>query len=376
MKYRYFADGTMKLSTVGIGGSMLHHVSETEMINLLDSAAEMGINVIDLATDNIDVFPKVGNALAGRRNDFIVCVHLGLTFTEDGQYKRTRNVEEVKKGFEAQLAMLNTDYADIAYIHYVDEIDDYHTVFSSGMYEYAQQLKRQGRITKLGFGSHQVQVSRMLLENGDFDVFMFSINPAYDLDPVEHNPLEEDLHSLDALQVAQERADLYRFAEKSGVGITVMKSLGAGRLLKEETSPLKRALTVPQCIQYSLDRPAVLSCMIGVDTSDKLTELASWDAAPAEERDYSFISSMQFTEMKGTCVYCNHCLPCPAQIDIAGVHKFLDLSLIGDELARKHYFSLEHTASECIACGNCEKNCPFGVSVRDKMKKAVIHFGV
>ena len=35
-----------------------------------------------------------------------------------------------------------------------------------------------------------------------------------------------------------------------GVGITVMKSLAAGNLLKAETSPFGMALTPVQCIQY------------------------------------------------------------------------------------------------------------------------------
>lgn len=30
--------------------------------------------------------------------------------------------------------------------------------------------------------------------------------------------------------------------------------------------------------------------------------------------------------MTGRCMYCNHCQPCPARIDIAAVTKFLDLA--------------------------------------------------
>ena len=40
----------------------------------------------------------------------------------------------------------------------------------------------------------------------------------------------------------------------AGVAITVMKLLGAGTLLKAESSPFGVAMTVPQCIQYCLDR--------------------------------------------------------------------------------------------------------------------------
>ncbi len=72
------------------------------------------------------------------------------------------------------------------------------------------------------------------------------IDQGFDFDPVTHNPLEEDLSAYESLSIARDRAELYRFAEKNGVGITVMKSLGAGRLLDARTSPFKQALSVPQ----------------------------------------------------------------------------------------------------------------------------------
>jgi predicted aldo/keto reductase-like oxidoreductase len=155
-----------------------------------------------------------------------------------------------------------------------------------------------------------------------------------------------------------------------------MKPLGAGRLLDERTSPFERALTVPQCIQYCLDRPAVLSCMVGADSVENLKALAAYYDTSGEERDYSFIAGMHFEKMLGKCVYCNHCLPCPSSIDIARVHKFLDLAQVGDELARQHYLALEHKAGDCIECGSCEDNCPFQVAVREKMKEAVALFGL
>ncbi|CAK7031940.1 MAG: hypothetical protein DESF_01342 [Desulfovibrio sp.] len=375
MDYRAFPKGGEAISTVGIGGSKLHAVSDETMKTMVDYAIANGINIIDLATETAEVFPKVRKALAGRRDRVMLALHLGLTFQDDGQYKRTRDLEEVRRGFEKQLADLDTDYADIAYIHYVDDFDDYERVFAEGTYDFGLQLKREGRIKKLGFASHRVDVARKFLEQGDFDLFMFSINPAYDLDPVANNPLEEDWSAMNSLNVAEERVALYRLAEKLGVGITVMKPLGAGRLLDGRTSPFGRALTVPQCLQYCLDRPAVLSCMLGADSVENLTDWIAYYDSTCEERDYAFIADLHFEEMLGKCMYCNHCLPCPVNIDIARVNKFLDLAQVGDELARQHYLALEHKAGDCIECGSCEGNCPFQVPVRDKMKQAAELFG-
>ena len=334
------------------------------------------MNTIDTAASPFGIFPKVGRALRGCRDRFIIGLHLGLTFREDGQYVRSRDLDVVKRNFDEQLEALGTDFADIAYIHYVDELDDYEKVFQNGIYDYAQQLKKEGRIRKVGFGTHRASIGLKFLQDGAFDVFMFSINPAYDLDPVSPNPLEEDFSKFSRLAIAKERAELYHVAQKLGVGITVMKPLGAGRLLDVKTSPFKRAMTVPQCIQYCLDRPAVLSCIVGVRNLDELKQLVAYYRTSPSERDYAFIAGMQHEEMMGKCVYCNHCLPCPSNIDIASVHKFLYLYKMGDELAKQHYLALEHTASDCVACSSCEENCPFDVPVREKMKDAVEVFGI
>ncbi len=376
MEYRKFPKGDEKISTIGIGGSNLHLIDADELIRLVDLAVNGGLNIIDLATELPDVFPNLKPALAGRRDKLMLALHLGLTFQADGQYKRTRDIKEIERGFQRKLNDLATGYADKAYIHYVDEIDDFYTVFSSGTFDFALKLKNEGRIRKPGFASHRADICQKFLATGAFDLFLFSINPAYDLDPVKHNPLEEDLSALNALNVAQDRADLYRTAEAVGVGITVMKPLGAGRLLDTRTTPFERPLTIPQCLQYCLDRPAVLSCMVGVRSVEDLKGILEYYNTSREERDYSFIAGQNFEEMLGQCVYCNHCLPCPSNIDIASVHKFLDLAEVGDELARQHYLTLEHKAGDCVECGSCEENCTFQVAVRDKMKKAASLFGV
>ena len=45
------------------------------------------------------------------------------------------------------------------------------------------------------------------------------------------------------------------------------------------------------------------------------------------------------------------------------------------ETAREHYASLTARGGDCIACGACEKRCPFGVSVIKNMSEAKKIFG-
>ena len=82
--------------------------------------------------------------------------------------------------------------------------------------------------------------------------------------------------------------------------------------------------------------------------------------------------------MKGSCVYCSHCLPCPSNINIADVNKYLDIAVLDEKnippSVVSHYRALEHKADECTACGSCEERCPFSVPVMENMQKAAALF--
>jgi predicted aldo/keto reductase-like oxidoreductase len=374
MEYRKIPRGNDAVSAVGLGGSNLHGLSGKEMEGLLDYAIEAGVNLIDTAVSYPEPLDALGKALTGRRDRFLLNLHLGLTFP-NGQYVRTRDLSKVKKGFELNLANLRTDYADIGFIHYVDDMEDFKEVFSSGVFDYAINLRDKGVIRYLGFASHNVDICRRFLETDQIDLCMFSVNAAYDLDPVKNVPFDEvDMTGQDQLDVSRKRALFYRECVRLGVGILVMKPYGGGVLLDSRLSPFGRIMTIPQCLQYALDRPAVISCLLGVRSNTDLADAIHFYSSAPKERDYSFISDLQHQDMRGVCVYCNHCLPCLAEIDIAAVHRYFDLCNAGDALAREHYMALRKHAKDCIECGSCEGNCPFQVNVREKMRQAVVLF--
>jgi predicted aldo/keto reductase-like oxidoreductase len=83
--------------------------------------------------------------------------------------------------------------------------------------------------------------------------------------------------------------------------------------------------------------------------------------------------------MKGICVYCSHCQPCPAEIDIAAVNKYLDVALLDTANippgVRRQYAALAARGEDCVSCGSCEARCPFDVMVMDHMRQAAELFG-
>ena len=341
IEYRTMLRIKEKISTIGLGASALHESSASQIEKMIVYASEQGINLIDTVMSQFGPAEAIGRALKGRRDKIMTQLHIGVTYPSQ-TYTRTRDLKQVQQGFEQQLKGFGTDYSDIGLIHYVDEPEDFEKVISAGILDYAQKLKRDGTIRYLGFSSHSADIAHRFLETGVIDIFMFSLNPAYDFIPVDGK-----------LKLSEERRRLYQEAEKRGAAITVMKAYGGGRLLSDTSSPFGRAMSVPQCIQYALDRPGVISCLPGVRNMDDLTAVLAYYNSTKEERDYSFIANAQHQDMNGVCIYCNHCQPCPYGIDIGAVNKYLDLAKSGDELAKDHYLKLRRTARDCSYCGEC-----------------------
>ena len=204
----------------------------------------------------------------------------------------------------------------------------------------------------------------ILLDTGLLDMLMFSINPAYDY-----------RHGDYAIGSVDERMVLYRRCEAEGVGISVMKAFAGGQLLNAATSPFRRALTEYQCIQYALDKPGVLTVLPGVRNREDLRRVLGFLNASPAERDYSVLGTFAPQDAEGVCVYCNHCQPCPAGLDVGLINKYYDLAQAGDELAGNHYDALEKKASDCIGCGHCVSRRPFHVVQTQRMQEIAAYFG-
>ena len=362
MEYRVLPHGGEKISVIGLGGGSLSG-TEDEMVSLINDAIENGINYFDLAPSVKEPWFAFAKAFAGRREQILTQMHFGAIY-KGGKYGWTRDIDEIKQQFSWQLDLLKTDYTDIGFIHCVDDLDDLDEVFHGGLWEYMKSLKKDGTIRHLGFSSHNPDIAKRILDTGLVDMFMFSINPAYDYQ-------SEDEYAIG--EVAQ-RAALYRDAERLGVGISVMKPFAGGQLLDAKTSLFQRALTPIQCFQYALDRPAVMTVLPGVrDKSDLQTALKYITASP-DEKDYSVIGEFTPQDATGICVYCNHCQPCPMELNVGLINKYYDLALAGDEMAKGHYQKLPVHADACVGCGHCESRCPFHVKQEARMKEIGQYF--
>ena len=364
MEYRKLPHGTEQIGVLGIGMGGIQKSSDEEIEQVVCAAIGRGINYFDLCGGAANVYAPFGRAITGQREKVMFQLHFGAVYNNRGEYGWSRDLDTIKQTFAWEMEQLGTDYIDFGYLHCIDEDEDFDKVVASGILDYVKELKEQGIVRHIGFSSHTPSVAHRVLDQVPVDMMMFSINPAYDLEQGDELGIGTN----------EERTALLRRLEAMGVGVSVMKPFHGGQLLDEKTSPFGVAMTRYQCIQYAIDRPAVLTVVPGVQSLEHLSELLSFFDAPEEERDYSVIGQFTPAASMGHCVYCNHCQPCPAGIDVGLVNKYYDLAQVGDGMAANHYSKLAVKADACVKCGHCDKRCPFHVAQSVRMCEIAAYF--
>ena len=375
MEYRQIGKTGCSASVIGLGCENLDTKPYEQVKETIDAALSNGINIFDVFMPGREIRENIAKAMGGRRKDVMIQGHIGSTDVRR-QYDISRDPATAKRYFEDMLRIFG-GHIDFGMLFFIDSDKDYRGVFETGIAEYARHLKEQGDIGHIGFSSHNPDTASRVIKTGLPDMLLFSINLAFDLYPAEANVLDEMEKGLDSAAfrgIDPKRAALYRLCEQTGVGITVMKTLGGGKLLSKEHTPFERPLSVAQCIHYALTRPAVSSVLLGCKTAAEVNDAVRYLEMNESERDYSHVLGTLRNDFRGNCVYCSHCQPCPVEIDIAAVNKYLDIARLDEAnippSIRSHYEQLVHGAKDCIGCASCESRCPFGVPIIENMAAA------
>ena len=323
---RVLGKTNLKINRIGFGGIPIQRVTQQDTNKIIDELINQGINFIDSARGYTVSEEYIGNAIEGKRDNFILA-----------SKSMSRTYEDMLKDVDITLKNFKTDYIDLYQLHNVKS-DEYENIFNDNMaYKALLDCKSQGKIKNIGITSHSIDTIKKAVRDEKFDTIQFPYN------------------------IVEDQADeIFKEANKNGIGVIVMKPLAGGAIDNAKLA-----------IKYILSKDYIDVVIPGMDSVNQVIENTSV-LNNLNITDEENLEIKDIIEKLGNrfCRRCEYCMPCPVGINIPmnflleGYYSRYNLK----EWSKDRYKSLDVNASNCIECGKCESKCPYELPIREMLK--------
>lgn len=317
----------LKINRIGFGGIPIQRVTQQDTNKIIDELIKQGINFIDSARGYTVSEEYIGNAIEGKRDNFILA-----------SKSMSRTYEDMLKDVDITLKNFKTDYIDLYQLHNVKS-DEYENIFNDNMaYKALLDGKSQGKIKNIGITSHSIDTIKKAVRDEKFDTIQFPYN------------------------IVEDQADeIFREAHKRNIGIIVMKPLAGGAINNAKLA-----------IKYILSKEYIDVVIPGMDSVDQVLEnISVLENLDIDKEDELKIEDIRNQLVNRFCRRCEYCMPCPVGINIPmnflleGYYSRYNLK----EWSKERYNSLDIKASDCVECGKCESKCPYDLPIREMLKE-------
>lgn len=143
-------------------------------LKLINTAKDLGINLIDTAPAYGNSEIRLGTLLKGQRQDWVICSKVGEEF-ENGESHFDFSEAHTKASIDRSLQRLNTDYIDMVHVH--SDGNDVEIINQYGILEVLAEIKKQGKIRAFGMSTKTVEGG--ILAASQSDCVMATYNLAY-----------------------------------------------------------------------------------------------------------------------------------------------------------------------------------------------------
>ncbi len=173
MEKRRLGKTDMNVSVLGFGGSEIGYERATPetVAELLNSALDAGLNVIDTAECYHNSEELIGQAVSDRRKEFYLFTKCGHPhgFGEHADWSKV----SILKSIERSLDRLKTDRLDLVQLHSCSESE----LRKGEAIEALQTARERGHTRYIGY-SGDGHAARLAVETGAFDTLQTSISIA------------------------------------------------------------------------------------------------------------------------------------------------------------------------------------------------------
>ena len=334
MEYVTLGKTGLRVSRMGLGGIPIQRVDAEAAKKLLDAVEAAGINYIDSARGYSVSEERIGLAIEGRREKFVLATKT-----------MSRDREGMARDIEISLKNFRTDYIDLYQVHNPSLEQLEQVCAPGGALEALLEAREAGKIGHIGLTAHKPEVFRRALELPWVETVMFPYN-----------------------LVENQGTELMERARELNVGFINMKSLAGGAI---EDARL--------ALRFAAANPNVSVVLPGMYSPEEVAQNAAAvaDASPLTEEELAKAEALRRELGASFCRRCGYCAPCTVNIDIPNnfiFHGYLSRYGLAD-WARGRYDALAAHASDCVACGACEERCPYQLPIREMLKRVAADFG-
>ena len=334
MNYKVLGKTGLLVSEVGVGGIPIQRADAATAKTLMAAAADMGVNFLDSARAYSVSEQYLGDALVGIRDRFIIA-------TKSGAMTK----EAMARDIQISLDNFHTDYIDLYQLHNPKPADVESIIGPGGALDALREAKEAGKIGHIGVTLHSKELFAQFLNYDWVETIMFPYNI-----------------------VETQAQELIATCKEKNIGFICMKPMAGGAL--DDGRIAMRFLAQNENIGIII--PGMAS------VAELEQNVASYaNKEPLTEAEQEKIAAIRQELGNDFCRRCNYCSPCTAGINIYSVLLFEGYYTRYNlrQWASERYNALGKYASECIGCGVCEPRCPYGLPIREKMKKAAEVFG-
>ena len=279
--------------------------------------------------------------------------------------------EDYQKIFDTQLERTGATYFDFYLLHALNK-ERFDFLQETGGFEFGTKMKAEGKVKNFGFSFHD---SAEVLDE------ILTAHPEVDF-------VQLQINYFDWNSINVQSGDCYAVAEKHNVPIIVMEPVKGGTLanligkpaeLLQELNP--EASYASYAIRFVASLPNVMMVLSGMSTMEQMLDNTSYmkDFVPLTSKEKDVIKKVTsaLEEMKSIrCTSCQYCVKgCPKQIRIPSIFTVYNMSMqfgITDSIRRQYREVTGEErgkASDCIACGKCEQQCPQHLPIRELLKE-------
>lgn len=242
-------------------------------LRVLQHCLEVGVNFFDSSNAYGwgGAEETLGNAIAGRRNQVIICTKVAASYAperEDSPGKPARFTRDfLFQQAEGSLRRLQTDYIDLYLLHQPDKVTPAAEVVDS-----MDALVQSGKIRYWGVSNHSTAQVSEYVELGQST----GKSPIAGTEDY-YNIAGESLTDTDNLRVVQMEQEMFPVLRKSGLGLLAFSPLDTGHLVPgrniDPDTPLATLIDVLDQVAQDLHVSRATICVAWVLTHPEVTSV-------------------------------------------------------------------------------------------------------